>query len=601
MAQDTVSEAAYRRSGRLLYRKYREFFLPTMLASISSSMSLIVDSIIVGNMLGPAQMAGVNLCLPVFQAHIALAILLGMGASTLISIALGGREHRTADAVFSTSVSLLLLCGVLLSLILAPFSDSVAGWITKDSLLQPMVADYLGVLLYGSTFIMAVPAFSYILRTDGMVRLASVSLVVANLTNLVLDVVFIGPFRMGIAGSALATICGYVVGFVTLAAYVRSKHRTLHFMPLWRMKWKENVARTGQIARTGFPGALSSVLVTIKIFFINYLVGRIAGHEGLAVFSVCISCLSFVSMFISGTAGAMMPIAGALYGDRDFKGVRLIFLYTLRLALVLTAVIVLMFELLPAPVFSLFGIADAGILELGVPALRIFGISLFGVTVSFLMIYYYMTVKRHTIADTLSVTEGLLVVIPAAWILSGLMGIEGIWTAFVVAEAVSLGILYFMTVRVRRRSGDRDMDMLLIERSAPELLYDVSLKATREDSVRLSAEAIKVLQAAGLDESRSMKAGIALEEMVANLSVYPPNQGRRVDVDVRIALSGSDLIISLRDNGASFNPVEYRPEETGFSIDGITLLRMLAMEMKYSRVLALNQTVIAIRKNTKQQ
>lgn len=62
MDQNTVSGPAYKRSGRLLYRKYREFFLPTMLASISSSMSLIVDSIIVGNMLGPAQMASVNLC-----------------------------------------------------------------------------------------------------------------------------------------------------------------------------------------------------------------------------------------------------------------------------------------------------------------------------------------------------------------------------------------------------------------------------------------------------------------------------------------------------------------------------------------------------------
>lgn len=599
MAQGTASGAAYKRSGRLLYRKYREFFLPTMLASISSSMSLIVDSIIVGNMLGPAQMASVNLCLPVFQAHIACAILLGMGASALIAIALGSRDNRTADAVFSTSVTLLLVCGVLVSLVMAPFADSVARLITSDSLLEPMVADYLEVLLYGSTFIMAVPAFSYILRTDGMVKLASVSLVVANLTNLLLDVVFIGPFRMGIAGSALATVCGYVAGFATLAVYVRSKRRTLHFIPMWRMRWRENAARIGQIIRAGFPGALSSVLITIKIFFINYLVGRISGHEGLAVFSVCLSCLSFVSMFISGTAGAMMPIAGALYGERDFKGVRLIFRYTLSLALVLTAVIVLLFELVPAPVFSLFGVAEPGILALGIPSLRLFAVSLFGVTVSFLMIYYYMTVKRHSIADALSVTEGLLVIVPAAWLFSSIMGIQGIWVAFIVAETVSLAVLYLMTRRVKRRSGNGGLDMLLIERSAPELLYDVSLSATGQDAVRLSAEAMDVLTDAGLDKSIAMKAGIALEEMVVNMSAFPRNRGRRVDVDVRIALDGNDLLVSMRDNGASFNPSEYRPEETDFSIDGIALLRMLAVEIKYSRVLALNQTLITIRKNTK--
>ncbi len=596
MAQDNTSGLTYKRNGKLLYRKYREFFVPTMLASISSSMAVIVDSIIVGNMLGPNQMASVNLCLPVMQAHIACAILLGMGASTLIAIALGRRDRGEADSVFSTTIILTVLCGVLISIIAVPFASSIAKWITSDSTLQPMVHDYLRVVLYGSTFILIVPVFSYILRTDGMVKMASTMLIVANLTNLLLDVVFIGPCGMGIAGSALATVCGYATCLIAAVLYGRSKHRTLHFVLSDRTVWKENVARIKRILRTGSPGALSSVLITVKIFCINYLVGRIAGSQGLVVFSVCLSCLSFVSMFISGTAGAMMPIAGALYGDRDFRGIRMIFGYTLRFALLLTCVFVVLFDFVPVTVFSVFGVVDTDILSIGIPSLRLFSVSLFGVTVSFLMLFYYMTIQRQVIANTLCVTEGLLIVVPAAWLLSLVFGITGIWVAFIMAEVVALCILYLQTLRVRRHSDGRYRDMLLIEPSAPELLYDVSLKATQQDASRMSAEAMKVLAANGLDKTNAMKAGIALEEMTVNASIYHPNRSRAVDMDVRIASDGGDIIISMRDNGVYFNPVEYRPEETNFSVDGIVLLKKLASEVAYSRVLALNQTLIAIRK-----
>lgn len=586
----------YQRSGKLLYRKYRAFFLPTILASISTSMSIIVDSVIVGNMLGAAPMASVNLCLPVMQVFITLAVLIGMGASTLIAIALGRRDSPRADTVFSTAVFALLFCGLLLTAT-ASGSGFIARWLTDDNTLQILVSEYLQTLFLGSCPIIFVPAFVYILRTDGMARLASAVLIAANITNLLLDIVFIGPCGLGIAGSSLATVCGYAVGMSMLLLYAGSKSRTLH-LHLKKISFRQLCEHAGNIVRTGCPAAVSSGLTALKIFCMNLLIGYVAGSTGLIVFSVCISCLSFVSMFISGTAGTMMPLVGTLYGERDFQGVRLVLGYTFRFGMLTTACIVVLFELMPEYVFALFGVTDPAMLVMGIASLRLFAVSLFGVTATFLMLYYFMTIQRPGIATTLSVTEGCAILIPLAWLLSSLMGITGVWVAYILTEIGALGILYIQTLRAKKRSGGRLHDILLIERSAPEQLYDVSLKATPEDAARLSAEAINVLTANGLDPDSAMKVGIALEEIVDNTARYAPNRKRNVNIDVRISSAGGNLLIAVRDDGAFFNPVEYEPEEKECSIDGILLLRTLADSLSYNRVLALNQTMISICKAT---
>ena len=597
MASENSPTALFKRSGRLLYRKYREFFLPTLLASISSSMAIIIDSIIVGNMLGSNEMASVNLCLPVMQAYITLAILVGMGSSTLIAIALGRRDAATANSIFTTAALVALFFGLLLTVVMVPFSDSISRLLTTDQTLLPLVSSYIHVFLYGGVLFFFVPIFAYILRTDGMVKLASMLLIITNLVNLLLDIVFIGPCGMGIAGSALATVCGYAAGAGFLIFYACSKRRTLHFVPLLRRPWKETLSRIGKIVNSGFPAALSGALITVKILCINLLIGYLSGNSGLIVFSVCLSCLSFVSMFISGTAGAMMPIMGTLYGERDFKGVKLIFGYTLRFALLMTAGIIVLFEFMPAHVFALFGVTDPELLIVGIPSLRLFSISLFGVTISFLLIFHYMTIQRQLIASTLSALEGVLVLIPAAWLLSSVMGITGVWLAFILAEIVALCVTYMISRKVVKRSGGKYQDMLLIERNDPQLLCDISLKATKQNASNLSTEVIQVLKNCSLDDSIAMKAGIALEEMIDNAATYVLNRKHTVDVDVRISSIEEGVVISMRDNGVYFNPLEYQAEEKEFSIDGIMLLRAIASKLTYNRVLALNQTLIVINKD----
>ena len=145
-----------------------------------------------------------------------------------------------------------------------------------------------------------------------------------------------------------------------------------------------------------------------------------------------------------------------------------------------------------------------------------------------------------------------------------------------------------------RGSNGKISDVYLIERNGSELLYDVLIKATKEDAVKLSAEAINVLKANSISENIAAKVGVALEEMTVNLVKH--NSGKyTVNLDIRIINSGSNIIIALSDDGKAFNLLEYAPEESkDYQFDEVMVLKAIAKDIQYNRVLSLNQTIIEI-------
>jgi len=131
----------------------------------------------------------------------------------------------------------------------------------------------------------------------------------------------------------------------------------------------------------------------------------------------------------------------------------------------------------------------------------------------------------------------------------------------------------------------------LIEKAEPNLIYDVSTQATSEDATKISAEAIKILKNDNAAKNISNRVGVALEEMIINIEKI--NSGKKIDVDVRIKSEGEKIIVAIRDNGKSFNPLEYQPQEN-YKTDGITILKSITKNIQYSRTLSLNQTVIEV-------
>jgi len=587
-------ELGYVKSGTLVNRKFREFFLPTILSAMAGQLGVIIDSIIVGNLIDAGAMASVGVCMPLNQTMAAFTMLISVGAGGLAAIASGARQHDEANRIFSTVMVLALGLGILTFLLCLPFTRELARFLSKaDALLEGSWA-YLHVVMWRFPFMVVLQAASFLIRSDGMASLASRAILFGQVVNIGLDLLMIGPMKMGLEGAAIATVMSDVVGAgYLLVRYFTSPERTFRFINVLHDRISVFLSTSLKVIQAGVPAATSIGLISIKVWCIYAILGQTGGAGAMTLYAVCMSCLGVVSMFIAGASHAMAPIEGVLYGEKDYHGVRMLVRCVTCFALCLTGAFVLFVLIFPQAVLSLFNIPKMLAFE-GAKAIRLFSISLIGVTATFMIISHYTTVQQRTAANILSIVEGLLAVVPAAWILSKTMGLTGVWIAFILAELVGFICIYLYIRLACKHSDGKFTDFYLIEKSGKELLYDVSLKATDKDAAKLSREAISVLRDNGLEDSIAMKAGLALEEMTANLANYS-NNNNGADIDVRISSSDGRIIIALRYNGRPFNPVEYNPDEqTDYRTDGIMLLKAIAKNIQYNRVLSLNQTIIEL-------
>lgn len=581
----------FERNGKLIQGVFKKYFLPTIMMTMALSMGIIVDGIIVGNTLGSDALSAVNLVLPVTLCFNTVYVLFGIGGSVLASIAKGKRENRRADMFFTLSVLMMFATSLIFFLVGWIFLGQLSQLLAGGSNLKPLVAAYLEIFIYGAPLLIVVPGIVYFVRADGRPNLASAVLIVANVVNLILDLVFILGFQMGIEGAALATVVGYATGFMVLLIYFLKKERNLHFTHFYLKELKT----ASKIVACGMPSAVGACLMFIKILSINSIVLARIGPLGMVAFSVCLSCLSFVSMFIGGVAQTMMPIVATLYGEKDYAGVRFIVKKALQVVMISAVILVILFELFPGAVLQLFGVSDAMELEMGSQAIRIFALSLIGTGFSFLMLYYFQIIQRSVLATAIAVVQGFAVVVPCAFLLSIFCGSNGIWISFLLAE-IAVYILILVAVRciIKKSKGSLKGLFLISTPGGEEKLLDVTISNKINEATGLSEKVIQFCLTNKIDMKTASHVGLAVEEMAVNITEHGYKKNIKNYIDILIKIRENEVIIALRDNGIPFDPTMYKEDENTYSCSGILLVKALAESIHYTRLIGLNSTIIIL-------
>ncbi|MEG1991682.1 MAG: MATE family efflux transporter, partial [Christensenella sp.] len=196
----------YERRAKIINQQFSKYFLPTILMTMALSMSVVIDGIIVGNILGADALAAVSIVMPVTLIFNAIYALVGVGGATLYSVALGRQDRQSAARIFTVSVVMMALISAILFVASLVCVDwlSAALTVNAPALTEP-VREYMGTLFLGIPFLILTPGLVYFLRAEGKPKLSSAVLIVANVVNLCLDLFFILVFKMGIMGAALAT------------------------------------------------------------------------------------------------------------------------------------------------------------------------------------------------------------------------------------------------------------------------------------------------------------------------------------------------------------------------------------------------------------
>ncbi len=425
-----------------LNTRFWRYLSSSILITLSGALGVIVDSVIVGHLIGGDGVSAINLNSTMIQLLLTISLIIASGGGMMVGYALGRKEYDRARYIFTQSTLGSLVVGVLFTVVGVLFTDQIASILCQNEQLHGMVRDYLNVVLLGAPAYMLMWGISTMISVDGSPRLASLAIIIDNIVNLLLDIVFIEYLDMGVAGSSLATVVGHVVGIAIMLLHFRSRSRvlSLSFKGGRLKEWRGIISQ-------GAPLAVASVCLTLLLFTSNKIVLGAVGREGIFVFSVSMNLLQVYNLFLAGTCRSLQTLGTVLIGERNSDGVRFVFGKSLKfitVAMIVTCAYVWVF---PSSIAMLFGAEGAEIIAECNYALRIFAVSF----IPFCYIYFIMIVFKLLAFNRMSLFISLLLsltVIPVIMLMAQYAP-EYIWYSYLVAYIIEI-VAIFIVYKVAR-------------------------------------------------------------------------------------------------------------------------------------------------------
>jgi putative MATE family efflux protein len=444
------------RSSRLgeaaIPRLLLQFSIPAIVGMMAQALYNIIDAVFVGQALGTDAVAGTTVAFPCMLIVLAFGMLLGFGATALISIRLGQQNKAEAEHVLGNAAVLLVVAAALGTALGLWFLDPILVLFGASETVLPYARDYLGIIVLGTVFQMISFGLNATIRGEGNPRIAMLTMLISVLLNLLLAPVFIFGLRWGMKGAALATVTAQAVSAVWVLAYYLSgasllKLHARHLRPDWR------ICRA--IFWTGSPQCTMQLAASVMLSILNNQLKYYGGDLAIAVWGILYRIFMLVAMPIFGINQGVQPIIGYNYGARRFDRVKRALVTAILAATVLTTLGFSVAMLFPAEVVRLFNPKDPALLALGTHAIRIsmLGLPLVGFQV--VSASYFQAVGKPREALLLMLSRQVLLLIPAVLILPRLFGLEGVWAALPTADVGACLLTGLCLLAELRRLDDR--------------------------------------------------------------------------------------------------------------------------------------------------
>jgi putative MATE family efflux protein len=430
-----------------IHSQFYKYLWAYILVALSGCLGNVVDGIIVGNLICGDGVSAINLSKPINQFIFTLHLLINAGAGMLVAYALGQKHIDDARRFFTHALTLSMGIGILLVLfggILFP--NETARLLCSNEKLFPLARNYMQVLLIGNPAFILMWGLSTMVGVDGSPKLVSLAVVIDNVVNLCLDIVFIQLFGWGITGSSAATVVGHLVGIAILLSHWKNpEHRRLT-LTYSTCKMEEVWSTCRRIISQGAPLAIASISLTLLLLSANSIVLSTLGRTGIFAFAVCMNLLQVYNLFLSGTCQTLQSLGAIQVGKKDEDGLRTVLRKAFRfitLAMVITCIIV---WVNPEAIAQLFGADEPGKLVDSKNALQVFALSFIPFCYIYVLMIVYKLYGHHHMALFISFALSLTV-IPVLWIVSHSYP-RMLWHSYLIAymiEAVAILVLHHAT------------------------------------------------------------------------------------------------------------------------------------------------------------
>ncbi len=410
-----------------------QYAVPAIIAMTASSLYNMVDSIFIGHGVGAMAISGLALTFPFMNLSAAFGAMVGVGASTLISVKLGQKDYKSAQHIFGNVITLTLLLGLLFSAVSLIFLDPILYFFGASAETLPYAREYMEVILLGNVITHGYLTLNSVLRSIGYPRLSMNATILAVIINTILNPLFIYGLDWGIRGSAIATVLAQTISLLWQMKVFNNPKELVHFKRgIYKLK--------GSIVRDTLGIGMSPFLMNSCACLIVILINRGLGHYGgdlaIGAYGIVNRVVFLFIMIVIGLNQGMQPIAGYNYGAQKYDRVLKVLKVTMLWGTLVTTLGFLVGELMPEWCARAFT-TDKELIDISAKGMRI--IVMFYPLIGMQMVTtnFFQSIGQAGKSIFLSLTRQLLFLVPLLLVLPQFMGVKGVWLAMPMADAIS--------------------------------------------------------------------------------------------------------------------------------------------------------------------
>ena len=415
--------------GRLL----KQYALPAIIAQTASSLYNMVDSIFIGQGVGPLAISGLAVTFPLMNLSTAFGTLVGSGAATMLSVLLGQKNYKAANKVLGNVVSLNVILGLLFTAVALIFIDPILYFFGASENTLPYAKEYIQIILYGNIVTHLYFGLNAAMRSSGNPKKAMALTIFTVVFNTILDPIFIFVFDMGIAGAAWATVIAQTAAMIVVLKHFSDKSRAFHFEK-GIFKLDPRVAKDSLVIGMGpFLMNAAACLVTL---FINQQLRDYSGDLGIGSYGICNRFIFMFIMICMGLNQGMQPIAGYNYGAKQYSRVKEVFWMTAKFGTIVTTICFCIGMFIPRLASGIFT-HDEELLNMSAEGLRILTIGFPIVGFQMIGTNFFQCLGMVKKSIILSLSRQLLFLLPLLYCLPLWMGANGVWMSFPISDVLS--------------------------------------------------------------------------------------------------------------------------------------------------------------------
>lgn len=429
------------------YIKLMRFTIPTIAMMIFTSIYGVVDGLFVSNIVGSEAFAGVNLIMPALMMLGSVGFMVGTGGSALVSKTIGEGNKKLANRYFSMLIYFLLIVGIVLSILGNVFIRQISELLGAKGEMVDICSTYGRTLLCSLPFFMLQNCFQSFLVVAEKPAMGLCVSVIAGLSNMVLDFLFIYVFRLGVFGAALATAISEFVGAaIPLIFFIRKNNS-----PLKLIKTKLELKPILRTCSNGSSEMVTNISMSLVNMLYNLQLVKFAGYDGVVAYGI----IMYVGFIFSGTylgyCVGVAPIVGYHYGAANTAELKNLFKKSLFLLSSAAVVLTACAELLSSVLAGIFVGYNQDLHNMTTNAIQLFALSYIISGINIFASAFFTALNNGLVSAVISFMRTLVFQIAFIFILPELLGLNGIWLAVVGAEICSLIVSVSFFVANRKK------------------------------------------------------------------------------------------------------------------------------------------------------